>query len=67
MVEGTEGQEVPDGKLVGGAFVAGVHGLGGAQKLGDLFLGIVVVFPEVSDSFHVGHLFHKNSPIASKY
>ena len=44
-----------DGQLVGAALVAGVHGLGGAEDIGDLLLGFVVVFAEVAEAFGVVH------------
>ena len=44
-----------DGELVGAALVAGIHGLGGAQDVGDLLLGLVVVFAEVAEAFGVVH------------
>ena len=42
-----------DRQLVGPPLVAGVHGLGGAKDVGDLLLGLVVVFAEVAEAFRV--------------
>lgn len=47
-----------DGQLVGSPLVAGVHGLGGAEDIGDLLLGFIVILAEVAEAFGV---VHKNS------
>src|SRR5699024_4320360 len=50
-----QGDQVPDGQLVGAPLVAGVHGLGCAQHLGDLPLGLVAVLPQVADTLDILH------------
>ena len=51
VVEPAEGHQMPDGQLVGAPLVTGVHGLGGAQDLGHLGLGQVVVLPQPPELF----------------
>ena len=66
IVEPTEGDQMPDGQLVGPTLVACIHGLGGSQDLGHLGLGQIVVLPEspdlLLDGFHVVHLGWKSYP-----
>lgn len=44
--------KMPDGHFVCSPLVAGVHGLGGAQNLGNLGLGQVVVLPQSPHFFN---------------
>ena len=61
VVKTAQGDQMADGQLVGGALVTGVHGLGGAQDLGHLPLGHIMVFPQVPDSFYIGILYRWSS------
>ena len=53
LVEPAQSQQMVDGQLIGAAFIGGVHTLGSVQPTGHIFLGAVMIFPQIADAFDV--------------
>ena len=57
MIEPAERNQMADGQFTCAAFIAGVHGLGGAEDLCDLGLRQVCVLTQIAYHSHI--VFHK--------
>lgn len=51
VIESAQDNQVVNGHFVGAPLIAGIHGLGRTQHLGDLRLGQVVIFPQTPQFF----------------
>lgn len=57
-------QQVPQRQFVGAPLVAGVHGLGCAEDIGDVLLRFVVILPQIPQPPLIGESPYCTTPLA---
>ena len=60
-IEFAQSQKMVYGQGVGGALVAGIHTLGRSKAFCNIFLCIIVILPQISNSSDINKVFHSET------